>query len=211
MERLGENISGEDVNLLVNKLLDEFNTRILPKLLGILDETKRYLYFIAWLNVFLEEKKLGRIIITGGFAVEVYTGRIYRTMDVDVIVQGELALKIIELFVQEFSEKLGRGYLPRYEILQLKSIDIVSTLYKRTNPPTKLLINGLYVYLDPVEDLIITYLAGWKYWNATEDRDKAYWLYVVWRDRIDHNYLLNRATEEKVEDYLEILEKMPMP
>lgn len=211
MERLGEEVSSENVNLLVNELFDEFNAKILPRLLGIVDETKRYLYFTAWLNVFLEKKKLGRIVITGGFAVEVYTGRVYRTMDVDVIVEGGLALKVIELFIQGFSERLGRGYLPRYDILQLKSIDIVSTMYRRASLPTKLLVDELHVYLDPVEDLIITYLVGWKHWNATEDRDKAYWLYAVWRDRIDRDYLVNRAREERVEDYLEILEKMPVP
>lgn len=163
------------------------------------------------MNGFLEENKLGRIIITGGFAVEVYTGRIYRTMDVDAIIDGEQALKLVELFMRGFSERLGRGYLPRYDVLQLKSIDIVSAVCERINPPTKLLVNGLHVYLDPVEDLIVGYLVGWKQGNATGDRDKAYWLYAVWRDRMNHDYLSNRAKEEDVEDHLRILENMPLP
>ncbi len=34
---------------------------------------------------------IGRIVVTSGFAVEIYTGRVYRTMDIDVIVEGEKA------------------------------------------------------------------------------------------------------------------------
>jgi hypothetical protein len=78
---------------------------------------------------FLESRGFGRIIITGGFAVEVYTGRVHRTMDVDII--ADKCAEFVEYFLEKFSEKIGRGYLPRYEILVLKSIDIVSNTYKR--------------------------------------------------------------------------------
>ncbi|MEM2021364.1 MAG: hypothetical protein QXP80_03955 [Zestosphaera sp.] len=208
MAGMEEGAGAEDIGLLVENLYDLFVKSVLSRLLEIPEETKRYLYFLSWLNKELEERGLGRIIITGGFAVEVYTGRVYRTMDVDIIVEGADAVRLVENFLIKFSERIGRGYLPRYEVLQLKSIDIVSLVYRKKAPLTKLFVESLCVYVEPVEELVVTYLAGWKYWNATEDRDKALWLYITWRDRIDLSYLTDRSKEEGVADYLELLGKI---
>jgi hypothetical protein len=205
---------GESVEIkeIVDEALKIFEKKILLELNSITDETKRYLYFIAWINRFVEDRGLGKIIITGGFAVELYTARIYRTMDVDIIVDG--CKDVVEEFLKRFSERIGRGYMPTYEIISLKSIDIVSTVYSRVKPPTKVLVNELYVYVDPVEDLIATYLAGWKYWNSTEDRDKALWLLAVWEEKIDWSYLNSICREQNVLDklieLLEILRKNPL-
>jgi len=169
-------------------------------------DMKRYLYFVAWLNKFLEERSLGRIIITGGFAVELYTARVYRTMDIDIV--AENCGKIVEGFLKRFSEKIGRGYLPTYEILTLKSIDIVSTIYKRRRQPIAIAIDSLRTYVDPVEDLIATYLAGWKYWGSTEDRDKALWLLATWREIIDWSYLEELCREKQALDKLSELIKI---
>jgi len=188
---------------IVSELMREFEGSVLPKLNTIVEDTKRYLYFIAWLNTFIEGRGLGRVVITGGFAVEVYTGRVYRTMDVDVVVEG--CSDVVEGFIRSFSEKIGRGYLPTYEVLSLKSIDIVSTVYTRRKEPTKLYVDNLYVYIDPVEDLITTYLSGWKYWGSTEDRDKVVWLLITWRDRLDWDYLNSICVEKGVMDKLKEL------
>ncbi|MEL9939705.1 MAG: hypothetical protein QW632_00255 [Ignisphaera sp.] len=72
---------------------------------------------------------------------------------------------MLELFLERFSERIGRGYLPTYKILQLKSIDIVSTAYRRKVQPTKIIVYNQHVYLDPIEELIVAYLVGWKYWG----------------------------------------------
>lgn len=188
---------------IVSELMKEFEGSVLPKLNTIVEDTKRYLYFIAWLNTFIEGRGLGRVVITGGFAVEVYTGRVYRTMDVNVVVEG--CSDVVEGFIRRFSEKIGRGYLPTYEVLSLKSIDIVSTIYTRRKEPTKLYVDNLYVYIDPVEDLITTYLSGWKYRGSTEDRDKVVWLLITWRDRLDWDYLNNVCVEKGVMDKLKEL------
>lgn len=188
---------------IVSELMKEFEGSVLPKLNTIVEDTKRYLYFIAWLNTFIEGRGLGRVVITGGFAVEVYTGRVYRTMDVDVVVEG--CSDVVEEFIRRFSEKIGRGYLPTYEVLSLKSIDIVSTVYTRRKEPTKLYVDNLYVYIEPVEDLITTYLSGWKYRGSTEDRDKVVWLLITWRDRLDWDYLNSICVEKGVMDKLKEL------
>jgi len=198
----GEGFKVEEVSResIVNELLRLFEESILPKLSTITEDTKRYLYFTAWLNTFIEGRGLGRIVITGGFAVELYTGRIYRTMDVDIVVEG--CSDVIEEFLKRFSEKIGRGYLPTYEVLSLKSIDIVSTTYMRRKKPTKLYVDNLHIYIDPIEDLITTYLTSWKYWTSTEDRDKALWLLITWYDRLDWDYLNSICVEKGVLDKL---------
>jgi hypothetical protein len=208
VERVSKSFDVEGLGELAESLYVEFEKEILPRLKEITEETKRYLYLIAWLNTKLEGGGLGRIIITGGFAVEVYTGRIYRTMDVDVIVEGINAGSLVERFLEKFSEKIARGFLPKYELLQLKSIEVVSVVYGRKSQPTKLVVGDFHVYVEPVEELVITYLVGWRFRESTEDRDKAYWLYALWRERIDHEYLESRAVEEGVYDYLRALQDM---
>ena len=151
---------------------------------------------------------MGRIIVTGGFAVEVYTGRTHRTLDVDIIVEGEDASRIVEDFLRLFSEKVGRGYLPYYEALTVKSIDIVSTKYSRIIQPTILDVDGRRIYLDPPEELIVTYLAGWKFWDSSEDRDKALWLYIVWSNKLDKKILGKLADLRDVYDKLVELEEL---
>ena len=197
----------ESVEEVAEELLETFNSQVLPRLGEISDEGKRFLYFIAWLNSEAERRGLGRIIITGGFAIEIYTARAYRTMDVDLIVEGR-ALYIVKEFLRRFSEAIGRGFLPRYEVLQLKSIDIVSSTYGRRVEPTKIIVNGFTVYVEPIEELLIIYLVGWKFWGATEDRDKAIWLYMVQKGRINEKYLEERAREEGVSDYLEKIREL---
>lgn len=195
-----------EADKVVSEMLRVFKDKILPRLISISEETKRYLLFTAWLNSFLEEQGLGRVIITGGFAVEVYTGRVYRTMDVDIIVEG--SSRLIEEFMEKFSERIGRGYLPLYDVLSLKSIDIVSTAYTRRRSPVRMIVEEFYVYLDPVEDLVAVYLEGWKYWGSTEDRDKALWLLYVWSSRIDWSYLEEICREKGVLDKLMELKQL---
>ncbi|MFZ8792186.1 MAG: hypothetical protein ACO2OS_07990 [Thermosphaera aggregans] len=203
---MGEGREDFKVEEVASGLLRVFEERILPRLLNIADESKRYLLFAGWLNTFLEERGMGRIIITGGFAVEVYTGRVYRTMDVDVIVEGDA--RIVESFLAGFSERIGRGFLPTHDVLSLKSIDIVSTVYNRGKPPVKILVEEYHVYLDPVEDLIAIYLDGWKNWGSTEDRDKAIWLMATWANRLDFEYLEEICRNKCVVDKLVELKQL---
>jgi len=182
---------------------------VLPVLRREYNETRRYIKLMAWLNTEFERRELGRIIITGGFAVEVYSGRIYRTMDVDIIVEGK-ACDVLEVLLKRIGERIGRGYLLKYEELELKSIDIVSRVYDRRLAPVKLQVDELYVYLDPPEALITTYLAGWKFWDATEDRDKAIWLLAATKPILKIDVLNKLAKESNVADKLNELFSMLM-
>ncbi len=151
---------------------------------------------------------MGYIVVTGGFAVELLTGHAYRTLDVDLIVSNPMVARILEKFLSLIGEKIARGYLPLYEEITVKSIDIVSTAYTRKTKPITIIIDSYKVYVDPPEELIITYLAGWKHWDSTEDRDKAIWLLVILWDKLDKKYLEERAREEDVPDRLKQLYKI---
>jgi hypothetical protein len=55
-----------DRSSVVKEMLKVFEEAVLPKLVAIPEDTKRYLYFIAWLNTFIEMRELSRIIVTQG-------------------------------------------------------------------------------------------------------------------------------------------------
>ena len=124
---------------------------LVSRLESVADETKRYLLLVANMTRWLEEKGLGKIVVTGGFAVEVYTGRTHRTMDVDIIAEDPATADVLEKALSMTGEKLGRGYLPRWEVLAVKSIEVVSSVYDRPVEPVELEVNGFKVYLDPPE------------------------------------------------------------
>jgi len=163
-------------------------------------ETDRFLKFLAIIDAFLEEKGLGRIIIVGGFAAEIYSGRSYRTGDVDIIVEGDAEL--VRKVLLRISDLGLRVMLPRIREISEKGIDIVSNVYDRKREPKKLIVDGNYsVYIIPAEEVILTYLEGWKFWDSTEDKMKAVLVYCAQKEMIDKDYLEKEAKSNDVYDY----------
>ncbi len=196
--RDGEGAEAEEA--VIETLVKGFPS-ILKELGGISNDTERYAFFTAWLNDVVEGGGLGYVVVTGGFAVEVYTGRVYRTMDVDLICSNYRVSQALEKFLASVGEAIGRGYLLE-DPLSLKSIDIVANHYDREVPPVKVLVRGRTLYLDPPEYLVVTYLAEWRYWESSEGRDKALWLLAATRDMIDEEFLTRLARREGVDDSL---------
>lgn len=198
----------DNIDYIVEQMLQQW-PRIYEWLRSLSDETSRFLGFFAWLNWFLEKNRYGRIIIVGGFAVEVYTGSTYRTLDVDIITEGPLTRKILEKILEKIThEKTSRVYITTLPVLAAKAIDIVGSNYTSSRPPVKIRLDKYYVYVEAPEELIVKYLAAWKYWKSEEDRDKALLLYKSLRGRLDLNYIKNRARMENVEDLLRKLEEI---
>ena len=100
-------------------------------------------------------QRLGLCRYYGGFAIELLTGRAYRTLDIDLITKNPRVAKILEKFLEKISERIGRGYLSIYEELVAKSIDIVAIIYTRQKPPLKMIVYDKTIYIDPLEDLIV--------------------------------------------------------
>jgi hypothetical protein len=112
-------------------------------------ETDRFLKFLAILNTLIEERHLGRIIIVGGFAAEIYSGRSYRTGDVDIIIEGE-AENLVRQVLKKISDFGLRIYLPKIREISEKGIDIVNNVYNKHKPPLKLQVDSYHVYIIPV-------------------------------------------------------------
>lgn len=165
------------------------------------DETQRFLILLSWMNDELEKRNLGRITIVGGFAAEIYSARAYRTGDVDIIVEGCPGL--VKEFLRSVSDVGLRIYLLKFPQFSEKGIDIVAERYEKPKKPIKLKIDRRSVYIIPPEELVVSCLAAWKFWNSLEDRDKAYLVYSAQREHIDMEYMKRRAIEEGVGDELE--------
>ena len=177
--------------------------RFYPRLRRVTSDTERFLLFIAWLNKFLEQKGLGRIVIVGDFAVELYTGSTYRTLDVDIIVEGDKALNIVKSFLKQLSsEGTSRVYLIPIEFLASKAIDIVGNMYVSRKNTVRINVDEYHVYVEPPEELLVKYLVAWKFWKSEEDRDKVIILAKTLIDKLDIDYIRQRAKQEGVEDLL---------
>lgn len=154
----------------------------------------------------MEENGLGRIIIVGGLAAEVYSERSYRTGDVDIVVEGDIEL--VRKVLSNSSEMGSRIFLPRIREISEKGIDLVGTVYSGKKV-VRIDIDDekYYVYMASPEDVVINYLEAWKFWNSVEDRDKAVLVYCANKERLDMSYLIARAIEKNVKDYLEKMGK----
>ncbi len=75
----------------------------------------------------MEGRGLGSIIIVGGFGAEFYSGRSYRTGDVDIVVEGDTEL--VSQMLSKFSDRGLRIFLPRIREISEKGIDLVGTVY----------------------------------------------------------------------------------
>ena len=156
---------------------------------------------LSWLNDELTKRGLGRIIIVGGFAAEIYSARAYRTGDVDLIVEGDV--NFVREFLKAVSDVGLRIYLLKFPQFTEKGIDIVADRYEKQKKAVELKIKGRTIYIIPPEEVVISSLAAWKFWNSLEDRDKAYLVYAAQRELIDHDYIRKRAAEEGVEKELD--------
>jgi hypothetical protein len=129
-----------------------------------------------------------------------------RTGDVDVVVEGEQALEAFRGLLREISTKGSRVYLPKVREISEKAIDVVGTVYDRRKPPVKFSVNGYRVYVLPPEEVVLTYLEAWKFWNSLEDRNKAVVVYCAQKEALDVNYIAEEAKRRNVEDYLRKLD-----
>lgn len=180
----------EDLKVLISSL-----GRLAKEIEGR-DETERFLMLLSWLNDELEKRDLGRIIIVGGFAAEIYSARAYRTGDVDIIVEGRS--DFVKEFLRSVSDVGLRIYLLKFPQFTEKGIDIVAEKYEKPKKPIELKVDRRRVYIVPPEEVIVSCLAAWKFWDSLEDRDKAYLVYSAQREHVDMEYMRRRAAEERV-------------
>ncbi len=185
-------------NELLKILINEFEENVKDKLLKISDDSIRILYFLAWLNSFLEKHGLGRIYIVRGFAVEFYTAASIRTFDVDINIVSN-KVNVIRRFLEMLGERIGRGY-DLSLIKLIKPIEIVPNTEIRDF--IRITINDYWVYIWSLEATLVYLLAAWKYWNSEYDMYRAL---ILWRIRgkdMSIDKLCRLAENMDVADYL---------
>lgn len=163
------------------------------------NETERVACFVACLNEALKERG-AKLVVTGGFGVELFTGASYRTADVDLKVEGPYeVMEELERALEESGERFAREWAIKG---LTKAIDLL--------PPSGEEILEIEtpcgtLYVERPERLLVRYLAAWKFWESKEDRDKAFALAYALEDLIDWSKVEELSKKESVYDKLEEL------
>ncbi len=161
----------------------------------------RFLALLAAANRFLEERGLGRLVIVGGFAVELLTGGATRTLDVDVAVESVEAARLLEEALRLLAGAGEAVESSRGPVVGLggaeKSIDLVSSSYHARFPPLSVEVPGYgRVYVEAPEELVLRYLRERLYWGTVESWRRVLLLLGVLWDRMDLTRLAAEACRE---------------
>ncbi|MFQ6095407.1 MAG: DUF6036 family nucleotidyltransferase [Candidatus Bathyarchaeia archaeon] len=169
-------------------------------------ELKKKMLFIGYLFNKLSKKDV-KAYVVGGEAVEIYTAGQFTTGDIDITVTDRE--KTVKLLVEMGFTQTGRIWLNENVGL---AIDIVSTFPSRTEKARIIEVGDFKVNVVGVEDLVIDRLTAAKYWrsNPKLDIEQAAVLLTAFKNSVDLEYIRKRAVEEKVDDYLQEIEKWPL-
>lgn len=177
--------------------------KILKKAEKITDPFKRQLYVIGILTKILEKYNV-RPVVVGGFALEFYTTGGYNTGDIDLVfADHDLLSKIMDGLG---FEKAGRHWISRELDVFIEAPGANLTKGEQRHL-SRVEIDGLYVYLIGVEDLIIDRMNAYVHWKSKDD---GYWvkeLVSIHKGKLDRKYLNKRCKEEKTLEAFKKLEK----
>ncbi len=128
---------------------------------------------LAAVNRFLELHGLGRIVVVGGFAVELLTGGASRTLDVDLAAEGFCAAQVLREALQLLRRRLPSS--ARGPVVPLagaeKALDLVAVGYRRRFQPIRVDVEGFgWFHLEAPEELVLRYLRERVYWGTEESR-----------------------------------------
>jgi hypothetical protein len=134
-------------------------------------------------------------VLVGGGAVEFYSFGHFVTGDLDLCAQTAALAAILEdmgfqkdgmYFIRGklFIHLLGPGFTGRSDEV---------TIGKK----------GLKIRVISLEDLIVDRLNSCKWWKYRMDCDQARYLLNTYRERLDYDYLRERAEREEVRDLLD--------
>lgn len=185
--------------------------RLVSRILGAIKEASirarrlprpedRFAALIAAINRVLEEEGAGRVIVVGGFALELLVGGAIRTLDVDLVVQGYEAFRVLEEALRLLGKKAG-ATSARGPVLSLgnaeKSLDLVASSYRPVFPPIRVVVPGFgWFYVEAPEELLLRYLREWVYWGTVEARARVLLVLGVLGDRMSLDRVLEAARQE---------------
>ncbi len=172
---------------------------------------KEKMRLIGRLNDELKKRGLAPVVVVGGSAVEFLTlGRLYKSEDIDITVTSvrveEEREAIIEILKSWGFEGLGRTY--HHSEFNI-TIDVLGSLENASKDKiTKLEYEGLEILVVGVEDAILDRMRSCIYWNWKEDCELARGLLLVFREKLDVDYLLSTKDTEVKEVLMRLLEKI---
>ncbi|WP_069806578.1 hypothetical protein [Vulcanisaeta thermophila] len=153
--------------------------------------------FLARLNKVLEENQLGRVIIVGGFATELYSGGAYRTGDIDIVidtVRVREAREVVDRMLNDVGATRSSGRVYESSYFGPIALDIVG--YKYVGRVKRLRVGDYHVYVESPEDNIAINLNACVYCNSDLDCEKAAAIMAAQWDFIDWGYLEDRCRGE---------------
>ncbi|WP_027416094.1 DUF6036 family nucleotidyltransferase [Aneurinibacillus terranovensis] len=162
-------------------------------------KTEKMLLFSAILTEILKQDNID-LIIVGGFSVELYTRNSYVTEDIDFVMDGRD--KANSVLLQLGFKQQGKDWLNGELGLVVEIPD--NWLDGDYNRITKLNIgNGRYVNVIGIEDIICDRLRACKFWKSENDCEWAFRLFYSHKERIDIQYLNEKATKDGTYEIIE--------
>ena len=160
------------------------------------NDLKKKMLLLGFLSDELS-RRAGLLFLVGGQAVETYTAGQFTTGDVDVTTTDREATESL----------LGRLGFKKEGMVWLSeklgvAVHIVGSYPSRTAKVRSVEVGPYTVKVVGVEELIIDRLKAAKFWKSGRDSEQAFVLFNGFRERIDLDYLSERAREEKVDDIL---------
>ncbi len=144
--------------------------------------------FLAELSSLFPDNK--KPILVGGSAVELYTRGMAKSIDLDLIADRTVIAPL--LLKQGFKQEGRHFYKGRIDI------EIPSDIFKERSVIVK--YRGKKIRIVSVEDLIIDRLCACKFWDSVYDCEQAQMLIRAYKDKLDKQYLNERARQEMLPD-----------
>lgn len=131
-------------------------------------------------------------ILVGGMALEFYTAGGYTTGDVDLACPT--GPEVDAAFAQLGFRKLGRFWV-REDLDLYFEAPAPAGLPGETAPRTRISVGGLPVVIVGVEDLLLDRLRAQVHWQSLEDGRWARRLALLYTERLNWQYLAEKATD----------------
>ncbi len=144
--------------------------------------------FLAELSSLFPDNK--KPILVGGSAVELYKRGMAKSIDLDIIADRMVIAPL--LLKQGFKQEGRHFYKGRIDI------EIPSDIFKERSIIVK--YRGKKIRIVSVEDLIIDRLCACKFWESVYDCEQAQMLIRAYKNRLDRQYLNERAMQEMLPD-----------
>lgn len=179
----------------------------LKKALNYLEEKpkfERQLEFASLLTDYFNNRGITPIVV-GGLSVEIYTRNDYHTHDIDFVSDGWY------LFDELLTKQLGFERTERewYHVETEIAVEVPSNHLEGSPDRVYeiLLPNGKKLYVIGVEDIIIHRIEGiafsLKFPEDDEDYEWAYRMFLIHKDDMDLEYLVERAKQVNIYKLIE--------